>query len=81
LAKELQQQALLVHKTLGCRGLSRSDFIVTTPAPRELQFPSIYFLEVNTIPGMTDTSLVPQSAKQAGYSYSAFLDKLIELAL
>jgi len=74
LAKELQRQALLVHQTLGCKGVSRSDFIVTDDN-------QIYFLEVNTIPGMTDASLVPQSAKEAGYPYPKFLDKLIELAL
>lgn len=72
LAKELQRQAVLVHKTLGCKGISRSDFIVTEDN-------QIYFLEVNTIPGLTDASLVPQSAKKAGYSYPEFLDKLIEL--
>ncbi|MFZ5365140.1 MAG: D-alanine--D-alanine ligase family protein [Patescibacteria group bacterium] len=73
LAKELQRQALLAHQTLGCRGLSRSDFIVTADN-------QIYFLEINTIPGMTDASLVPKAAAAAGYSYPKFLDKLIELA-
>jgi len=74
LDKELQRQALIVHQTLGCKGVSRSDFIVTEDK-------QIYFLEVNTIPGLTDASLVPQSAKEAGYPYPKFLDKLIELAL
>jgi len=74
LAKELQKQALLVHQTLGCRGISRSDFIVT-------ENNKIYFLEINTIPGMTDASLFPQAAAVSGYDYPKFLDKLIELAL
>lgn len=74
LAKELKRQAMLVHQTLECKGISRSDFIVTKDN-------QIYFLEVNTIPGMTDASLVPQSAKEAGYPYPEFLDKLIELAV
>ncbi|MBI2822382.1 MAG: D-alanine--D-alanine ligase, partial [Acidobacteria bacterium] len=41
----------------------------------------VYFLELNTIPGMTVTSLVPQSAAAAGYSFAELLNKLIELAL
>ncbi len=73
LRKALQGIALLVHELLGCRGFSRSDFIVTEKG-------QIYFLEINTIPGLTSNSLVPKSAKAAGISYSQFLDKLIRLA-
>ncbi|OGE87698.1 MAG: hypothetical protein A3J07_03225 [Candidatus Doudnabacteria bacterium RIFCSPLOWO2_02_FULL_49_13] len=74
LAKKLQELALRIHKLLGCRGITRSDFIVT-PAGE------IYFLEVNTIPGLTNASLVPQAAVAIGMSYSQFLDRLIQLAL
>jgi D-alanine-D-alanine ligase len=74
LAKTLQRTALLVHKLLGCRGVSRSDFIVTPKG-------QIYFLEINTIPGMTANSLVPKSAAAVGISYAQLLDKLIDLAL
>lgn len=74
LTKSLQEIALLVHELLGCRGVSRSDFIVTDKG-------QIYFLEINTIPGLTSASLVPQSADAAGIPYSKFLDKLINLAL
>ncbi|HEY2934500.1 MAG TPA: D-alanine--D-alanine ligase [Acidobacteriota bacterium] len=73
LARQIQQQAVEIHLKLGCRGISRSDFI--------LNGPDAYFLEINTIPGMTATSLAPQSAQVAGYSFSEFLDRLIELAL
>ncbi|MBI2821929.1 MAG: D-alanine--D-alanine ligase [Acidobacteria bacterium] len=73
LADAIQTQAVDIHVQLGCRGVTRSDFIVRD---RE-----IYFLELNTIPGMTVTSLVPQSAQVAGYSFSELLNKLIELAL
>ncbi|MBI3939798.1 MAG: D-alanine--D-alanine ligase [Acidobacteria bacterium] len=73
LAQLIQSQAACIHVQLGCRGVSRSDFIVEDARP--------YFLEINTIPGMTATSLVPQSARVAGYSFSTFLDRLIELAL
>ncbi|OGE74171.1 MAG: hypothetical protein A3I07_01530 [Candidatus Doudnabacteria bacterium RIFCSPLOWO2_02_FULL_42_9] len=74
LAENLQIIAMEVHELLGCRGVTRSDFIVT-------QKGQIYFLEINTIPGMTENSLVPKSAKAAGISYSKLLDKLIQLAL
>jgi D-alanine-D-alanine ligase len=57
LAKELQRQAVAVHTLLKAKHLSRSDFIVT---PEK----KIYFLEINTIPGMTDTSLIPKMLKQ-----------------
>jgi D-alanine-D-alanine ligase len=74
LAKKLQEIAILVHQLLGCRGVSRSDFIVTSKN-------QIFFLEINTIPGMTSNSLVPKAAAAAGISYSQLLDKLITLGL
>lgn len=74
LAKKLQNISMLVHDLLGCRGVTRSDFILTPKG-------EIYFLEINTIPGMTNNSLVPKSAQAAGMSYQQFLDKLIQLAL
>ena len=73
LANKLQEISVIVHKLLDCRGVTRSDFIVTKTH-------QIYFLEINTIPGMTANSLVPKSALAAGMSYSQFLDKLIQLA-
>lgn len=54
---KLQKQALEVHKYLNAKHISRSDFIVT---PQN----KIYFLEINTIPGMTETSLIPKMLKQ-----------------
>ena len=54
--------------------MSRTDMIVT-PAGE------IYTLEINTIPGMTPTSLLPRSAEAAGMSFSQLLDTLIALAL
>jgi D-alanine-D-alanine ligase len=74
LAKKLQATAVLIHELLGCRGVTRSDFIVTPKG-------DIYFLEINTIPGMTSNSLVPKSAKAVGISYSQLLDKVIQLSL
>jgi len=69
----LEEQAVLAHRTLGLRHYSRSDFIVT---PR-----GIYFLEVNTLPGMTATSLLPVALKAVGCNYSDFLDHVLTLAL
>lgn len=70
-AKAMAQQA---HNALGCRGISRSDFF----ADKEGR---CWLLEVNTLPGMTGTSLVPDAAKALGYSYADLVEKLIQLAL
>jgi D-alanine-D-alanine ligase len=69
-----REQAVLAHSALGCRGMSRVDMIVGTDD-------SLVVLEVNTIPGMTPTSLLPTAAKAAGIEFPALLDKLISLAL
>jgi D-alanine-D-alanine ligase len=68
-----QDLALRAHRALFCRGYSRTDMIVAGD--------DIFVLETNTIPGMTQTSLLPQAAAAAGISFSALLDRLIELAL
>ncbi len=69
-----QQCAVAAHRALHLRGYSRTDMII---APDD----TIYLLETNTIPGMTPTSLLPQAAAAAGLSFSALLDRLLELAL
>jgi D-alanine-D-alanine ligase len=61
LTDELQRQALLVHTHLGARHMSRSDFILD-------ENNHIYFLEINTIPGMTNTSLIPKAVSVLGLS-------------
>lgn len=71
--KHVQDLAIRAHKILDCRGVTRSDFILD----KNGQF---YFLEINTIPGMTPVSLVPQSAQAAGIGFTKLLDRLIELA-
>jgi D-alanine-D-alanine ligase len=70
LTKQIQKMAVDIHNSLGCRGLTRSDFILSGN-----QF---YFLEINTIPGMTEASLAPKSAKAAGISFTKLIDRLIE---
>ena len=67
------QYALAAHRALQLRGYSRTDMIIAGD--------ELYLLETNTIPGMTPTSLLPQAAAAAGYSFAALLDRLIELAL
>jgi len=69
-AKDCAQKA---HQALSCKGYSRTDMIVKDGA--------IFVLETNTIPGMTPTSLFPQAAAAFGYSFSAMLDRLIELGM
>ncbi|MBQ3575677.1 MAG: D-alanine--D-alanine ligase [Clostridia bacterium] len=72
--KQLGEVTLKVHNALGLKAYSRSDFIVTESG-------EIYFLEINTLPGMTPTSLMPQEAAAAGVDYNALCQKIIELAL
>lgn len=69
-----QNYAVRAHRALGCSGLSRSDFIVTDDG-----IPVI--LETNTLPGMTETSLLPDAARHAGYDFPAVCSRIIELAL
>ncbi|MFH1540487.1 MAG: D-alanine--D-alanine ligase [Elusimicrobiota bacterium] len=69
-----KQLGLLSHKCLGCSVMSRVDMIVDKKN-------KIYVLEVNTIPGMTATSLFPESAKYDGYTFAELIKKIIELSL
>ena len=70
----VQVAAVQAHKALGCRGVSRSDFII-----RDDGTPVI--LETNTIPGMTATSLLPDTARKVGMDFGQVCLKLLELAL
>jgi D-alanine-D-alanine ligase len=73
--KKLQEDALLMHRTLGCRGMSRSDFIYDEKEDR------LYLLEINTIPGLTPTSLIPQACRAMGMSFKDLIDYLVEDSL
>ena len=74
LTARLQTLALSVHRLVGLRDYSRTDFIVTATGR-----PTI--LEVNALPGMTPTSLLPDEAAHAGISYEALVDRLLQYAL
>lgn len=71
--QRVQEVALLAHQALGCRDLSRADFVVPPQGEPIL-------LEVNTMPGMTPTSLFPDAAKAAGISFPALVSILVERA-
>ena len=69
-----QEYAVRAHKALGCRGCSRSDFIVRDDGTPVM-------LEINTIPGMTAASLLPDSARHAGIEFPELCRMFVELAL
>ena len=71
--KRLGEAALKVHRALGLSAYSRSDFIVDGE--------EVYFLEINTLPGMTPTSLMPQEAAAVGIDYESLCKKVIEMAM
>lgn len=71
--EQVQDLAVRCHEALVCDGMSRTDMICTEQGP--------VVLETNTIPGMTGTSLLPQSAAAVGIAFPQLLDRLLELAL
>ncbi len=73
LNKEVMDIAEKAHAILGCKGLSRSDFI--------LKDETFYYLETNTIPGMTETSLTTKSATAMGLTYEDLCDLMAKDAL
>ncbi|MBV8198903.1 MAG: D-alanine--D-alanine ligase [Candidatus Eremiobacteraeota bacterium] len=74
LAARLQMLALSAHRLLGLRDYSRSDFIVTRDNRP-------YILEVNSLPGLTQRSLVPDACAAAGIGFEALIDRLVGYAL
>ncbi len=73
-AARVQELALAAHRALGCRDLSRADFIVGDTPDR------VVLLEVNTLPGMTATSLFPEAMARAGVAFPAMCDALVRAA-
>jgi len=71
--RALAAASKLIHKTLGLTQYSRSDFIVTPDG--------IYFLEVNTLPGLTSESLFPKSMQAVGSTYNELIDHLVTTAV
>jgi D-alanine-D-alanine ligase len=77
IARAMMEMALEAHRLLGCAGASRSDFRWDEQRGET----GIYLLEVNTQPGMTPLSLVPEQAKKRGISYAELVERLISEAL
>ena len=77
IAESAMAMALDAHRGLGCRGCSRADFRWDD----ERGEAGLYLLEVNTQPGMTPLSLVPEQARYRGMSYAELVERIVEEAL
>ncbi len=73
LYKKIQEDALTVYKVLGCKGAARVDFLLKESSP--------YFLEINTIPGLTDHSLLPKAAAYRGITFEKLIEEMIKDAV
>ena len=72
---ECLSNAKIVHDILGCRGLSRSDFLYDEEKDQ------LYFLEINTQPGLTPLSLVPEQLNYNKINFTSLIDNLINTSL
>lgn len=72
---KVQKMALKAHAALGCRGVSRTDFRFNDQAGPDGE---LVCLEINTQPGMTETSLVPEQAKHAGHTFEELVSWMVE---
>lgn len=72
LTQKIKDLAVLAHKTCACRGVSRVDFLVHNNIP--------YILEINTNPGMTDTSDLPAQSAAMGINYNELVDIILKSA-
>ena len=70
LTLKIQEASKKIYRRLGCSGVVRVDYILSGE--------DLYFLEVNTIPGMTSASLVPKMVRTAGLDITDFLTEIIE---
>ena len=74
LSEKIMSDSVKIFKLLGCEGYGRIDFIIDKNE-------NYYFLEINTLPGMTSTSLLPIAAKAQGLSFNELVKKIIVLGL
>lgn len=72
-AAEVSRLSVAAHEVLGCEGVTRSDLIVD-------RLGKAWLLETNTVPGMTETSLVPKAAKQAGIEFPELVETILDSA-
>ena len=73
LERSISEDALKIYKTIGCRHYARVDFRLNESGEH-------YLLEINTLPGMTATSLLPKAAKSAGLEFPELIDTIIRIA-
>lgn len=73
LTERVQRQTLEIYKRLGCSGITRVDYIIRDEVP--------YFLEINTVPGMTAASFIPQQLRAAGLDITQVLTEVLEDAM
>ncbi|HEY4485542.1 MAG TPA: D-alanine--D-alanine ligase [Nitrospiria bacterium] len=73
-SRAIQRMALELHRGLGCRGATRTDFRLNRRGRP-------FILEINTVPGMTATSLLPKAAAAAGLSYDELVARIVQSAL
>ena len=77
IAKSMMDMAAKAHRLLGCKGASRSDF----RWDEEQGEAGLYLLEVNTQPGMTPLSLVPEQARMRGIDYAELVERIVRAAI
>ncbi|MEZ5830243.1 MAG: D-alanine--D-alanine ligase [Dongiaceae bacterium] len=78
IAAEAMRMSVLAHQTLGCRGVTRCDFRYDDTKGDDVG--KLYLLEINTQPGMTELSLVPEQAKHLGITYPQLVSWMVEHA-
>ncbi|HNX01193.1 MAG TPA: D-alanine--D-alanine ligase, partial [Candidatus Cloacimonadota bacterium] len=71
--EQVQRKALAIHRILGCHAYSRVDF--------RFDGKDFYYLESNTLPGMTPLSLTPMAAKAAGIEFGELLERIIQASI
>ena len=74
LTRKISEDALKIYKTIGCRHYARADFRLNKDGEH-------FLLEINTLPGMTETSLLPKAAKAAGLAFPDLIDTIIKIAM
>jgi D-alanine-D-alanine ligase len=75
-AERASQIALDTYALLGCAGFARVDLMLDSTS--DPTHPALYVLEVNTVPGLTETSLLPQAAEAAGISFDEFVERVLD---
>ncbi len=73
LTREIQESTVEIYHELGCEGVGRADYIIDSEDRP-------FFLEINTIPGMTETSLIPKAAAHAGLTFEKLVENILDSA-